>query len=201
MAGLASGRNERENLPTIPTVPEAREAIRAKLRQAREWGYEMVKHDFSTYDLLGQWGFEMGPAADSSWLVAFRSQPHQRGDHRRPLCAVARSCRRPDPARRMQHDRAPGAGNLRPAAHWRRHERPPMGAYPAHGSECTVVPPAATGHVLHGRRRSGGNDRCDPVGRKPAMARSSGAEWNRDPGLRGAIPTRTGPASGPARSV
>ena len=44
-----------------PTVPEAREKIRAKLRQAIDWGYEMVKHDFSTYDLLGRWGFEMGP--------------------------------------------------------------------------------------------------------------------------------------------
>jgi alpha-galactosidase len=44
-----------------PTVPDARDRIRAKLRQASDWGYEMVKHDFSTYDLLGQWGFEMGP--------------------------------------------------------------------------------------------------------------------------------------------
>jgi alpha-galactosidase len=44
-----------------PTVPEAQDKIRSKLRQAVAWGYEMVKHDFSTYDLLGQWGFEMGP--------------------------------------------------------------------------------------------------------------------------------------------
>ena len=44
-----------------PTIPEGREKIRAKFRQAADWGYEMVKHDFSTYDLLGQWGFEMGP--------------------------------------------------------------------------------------------------------------------------------------------
>jgi alpha-galactosidase len=44
-----------------PTIPEAQERIRAKLREAAGWGYEMVKHDFSTYDLLGQWGFEMGP--------------------------------------------------------------------------------------------------------------------------------------------
>jgi alpha-galactosidase len=43
-----------------PTVPEALEKIRAKMQQAAGWGYEMVKHDFSTYDLLGQWGFEMG---------------------------------------------------------------------------------------------------------------------------------------------
>jgi alpha-galactosidase len=44
-----------------PTLPEAQEKIRAKMREATGWGYEMVKHDFSTYDLLGQWGFEMGP--------------------------------------------------------------------------------------------------------------------------------------------
>jgi len=43
-----------------PTIPDALEAVRAKLRQLQTWGYEMVKHDFSTYDLLGQWGFEMG---------------------------------------------------------------------------------------------------------------------------------------------
>ena len=43
------------------TVPEAAEGIRAKLREVTAWGYEMVKHDFSTYDLFGQWGFEMGP--------------------------------------------------------------------------------------------------------------------------------------------
>jgi alpha-galactosidase len=44
-----------------PTVPGAIEKIRAKMLQAVGWGYEMVKHDFSTYELLGQWGFEMGP--------------------------------------------------------------------------------------------------------------------------------------------
>ncbi len=43
-----------------PTIPEARAAILAKVRQAVDWGYELIKHDYSTYDLLGQWGFEMG---------------------------------------------------------------------------------------------------------------------------------------------
>jgi alpha-galactosidase len=55
-------RQERANeFAYDPTVPGAHEKIRAKLLQAADWGYEMVKHDFSTYDLLGQWGFEMGP--------------------------------------------------------------------------------------------------------------------------------------------
>jgi alpha-galactosidase len=58
-----------------PTVPEAREMIGAKLRQAAGWGYEMVKHDFSTYDLLGQWGFEMGPQPTvPGWSLHDRSQ-------------------------------------------------------------------------------------------------------------------------------
>jgi alpha-galactosidase len=54
-------RSERAaELAYDPTVPDALERVRAKLRQLRAWGYEMIKHDFSTYDLLGQWGFEMG---------------------------------------------------------------------------------------------------------------------------------------------
>jgi alpha-galactosidase len=30
------------------------------VKDLADWGFELVKHDFSTYDLLGQWGFEMG---------------------------------------------------------------------------------------------------------------------------------------------
>ena len=43
-----------------PTVPEAQAMALAKVKQVAEWGYELIKHDFSTYELLGQWGFEMG---------------------------------------------------------------------------------------------------------------------------------------------
>ena len=58
-----------------PTIPEAKEAIHAKLRQLSTWGYEMVKHDFSTYDLLGQWGFEMGPQPTlPGWSLHDRSR-------------------------------------------------------------------------------------------------------------------------------
>ena len=58
-----------------PTVPEAKEKIRAKMTQASGWGYEMVKHDFSTYDLLGQWGFEMGPQPTlPGWSLHDRSR-------------------------------------------------------------------------------------------------------------------------------
>ena len=43
-----------------PTIPEARELALAVVRQAAGWGFELIKHDFTTYDLLGQWGFAMG---------------------------------------------------------------------------------------------------------------------------------------------
>ena len=58
-----------------PTHPEAQEKIRAKMREATGWGYEMVKHDFSTYDLLGKWGFEMGPQPTlPGWSLHDRSR-------------------------------------------------------------------------------------------------------------------------------
>ncbi|MBW4027991.1 MAG: hypothetical protein HIU93_11380 [Acidobacteria bacterium] len=43
-----------------PTIPEARDKALEKVRQAVSWKYELVKHDFTTFDLLGQWGSTMG---------------------------------------------------------------------------------------------------------------------------------------------
>src|ERR1700722_7617018 len=58
-----------------PTHPEAQEKIRSKMREATGWGYEMVKHDYSTYDLLGQWGYEMGPQPTlPGWSLHDRSR-------------------------------------------------------------------------------------------------------------------------------
>lgn len=46
-----------------PTVPEARAAAIAVVRQACDWGYRLIKHDFTTWELLGQWGSAMAMAA------------------------------------------------------------------------------------------------------------------------------------------
>ncbi len=43
-----------------PTIPEALGIMIAKMQEVVAWKYDLVKHDFSTYDLLGQWGFDMG---------------------------------------------------------------------------------------------------------------------------------------------
>ena len=42
------------------SVPEVLDHVKQDVRRIREWGFELIKHDFSTYDLLGFWGFEMG---------------------------------------------------------------------------------------------------------------------------------------------
>ena len=58
-----------------PTVPEGRAAALAVVREARGWGYRLIKHDFTTWELLGQWGFQMGasPTRDG-WSFHDRSQ-------------------------------------------------------------------------------------------------------------------------------
>ena len=58
-----------------PTIPEARLAILKVVRDAVEWGYDLIKHDFTTYELLGQWGNEMGPSPSlDGWNFMDRSQ-------------------------------------------------------------------------------------------------------------------------------
>lgn len=43
-----------------PTIPEALEAIAAVATEACAWGFDLIKHDFTTFELLGQWGSQMG---------------------------------------------------------------------------------------------------------------------------------------------
>jgi alpha-galactosidase len=42
-----------------PSVPDSLAYVEREIRTLREWGFEMIKHDYSTYDLFGRWGFEM----------------------------------------------------------------------------------------------------------------------------------------------
>lgn len=42
-----------------PTVESVREYIRKCFAAYHEWGYEMVKHDFTTFDMFRRWGHSM----------------------------------------------------------------------------------------------------------------------------------------------
>jgi len=57
-----------------PTVPEVCDFIRGDIARFVSWGYELVKHDFSTFDLTGRWGFQMNTAVtDAGWAFSDRS--------------------------------------------------------------------------------------------------------------------------------
>lgn len=44
-----------------PSHPATLERVAADVRRIRDWGYDLIKHDFSTFEALGQWGPTMGP--------------------------------------------------------------------------------------------------------------------------------------------
>jgi alpha-galactosidase len=65
----------REGRVLDPTIPDVRERIRRDVAGLVAWGYELVKHDFSTYDLFGRWGMRMeGSLTDDGWSFADRSR-------------------------------------------------------------------------------------------------------------------------------
>jgi len=54
-----------------PSRPEVLELVGEHLRRLVAWGYELVKHDFTTFDVLGRWGFAMGATGtDDGWGFA-----------------------------------------------------------------------------------------------------------------------------------
>ncbi|MBO5338958.1 MAG: alpha-galactosidase [Clostridia bacterium] len=51
---------ERHNKVFDPSHPEVLNYVAETTeRLTKKWGYELIKHDFSTFDIFGWWGFEM----------------------------------------------------------------------------------------------------------------------------------------------
>ena len=77
---LASPNAEREyaehQTHTLdPTLPEVIDKVKQDVGRLAAWRYELIKHDFSTYDLLGRWGFSMGAAVtDDNWHFKDRTR-------------------------------------------------------------------------------------------------------------------------------
>ena len=50
------------------TIPEGLEAAAAVATEACGWGYDLIKHDFTTFELFGMWGSQMGASpAQGNW--------------------------------------------------------------------------------------------------------------------------------------
>ncbi|MBQ7788620.1 MAG: hypothetical protein IJ398_03100 [Clostridia bacterium] len=51
-----------------PSHPEVLKYVASTTKRIVDWGYELIKHDFSTFDIFGRWGFEINDAmANGSW--------------------------------------------------------------------------------------------------------------------------------------
>jgi len=60
LAPKISGRSQNaKELILDPTIPDTIERVKHNLRLYKEWGYQMVKFDYSTYDISGRFGFQM----------------------------------------------------------------------------------------------------------------------------------------------
>ncbi len=58
-----------------PTVPEVQEELAGIFRTVESWGYELIKQDFSCFDLLGRWGLNYGASlTDDGWAFADRTK-------------------------------------------------------------------------------------------------------------------------------
>jgi alpha-galactosidase len=54
-----------------PTIPDVVNKISNDISRIRGWGYELIKHDYSTFDIYGRWGFQMGSAMTrDGWAFA-----------------------------------------------------------------------------------------------------------------------------------
>lgn len=57
----ADGWRLSRNRETLdPTVPAVQQRVADDMRRLRGWGYELIKHDYTTWELFGRWGFQMG---------------------------------------------------------------------------------------------------------------------------------------------
>ncbi len=52
--------NSSERMPVLdPSIPENIERIQSYFRLYNEWGYELVKFDYTSFDIFKKWGFQM----------------------------------------------------------------------------------------------------------------------------------------------
>lgn len=58
-----------------PSLPEVLERVAQDVARFKEWGYELIKHDYTTFDLFGRWGMHMGAEiTNPTWRFADRSR-------------------------------------------------------------------------------------------------------------------------------
>jgi alpha-galactosidase len=54
--------------------PEVREYVKETVARFRTWGFDLIKHDYSTFDISDAWGRTAGAAPDATWAFADRTR-------------------------------------------------------------------------------------------------------------------------------
>ncbi|MBB6050282.1 hypothetical protein [Armatimonas rosea] len=68
-----SWRLMRDRTYLDPTVPEVLDLVHTDIARLADWGYQLLKHDFTTFDVTGRWGFGMGGSVTADgWHLANR---------------------------------------------------------------------------------------------------------------------------------
>src|SRR5205085_488604 len=61
----------RERAVLDPSLPDVLQKVRDDITRLRQWGFELIKHDYTTFDVFGRWGFQMGSALTrDGWTFA-----------------------------------------------------------------------------------------------------------------------------------
>jgi len=64
-----------KNKTLDPSIPDILDRIEADFARMRTWGYRIIKHDWTTCDILGRWGFQMGMTmTNPGWRFYDRSK-------------------------------------------------------------------------------------------------------------------------------
>ncbi|MBB5394732.1 hypothetical protein [Mucilaginibacter sp. AK015] len=59
LAPKIPGRGQDDELILDPTIPENIARVKRNISLYKQWGYHMVKHDYSSWDIFGKWGMQM----------------------------------------------------------------------------------------------------------------------------------------------
>jgi alpha-galactosidase len=68
------GRDDPKSPVLDPSIPENLNRVGNNINLYRQWGYELVKHDYTSYDIFGKWGVQMtGDVTTPGWRFSDNS--------------------------------------------------------------------------------------------------------------------------------
>jgi alpha-galactosidase len=82
LAPKIAGRSQQDDeLILDPTIPENLARVKRNITLYKQWGYNMVKHDYSSWDIFGRWGIQMKDSFTVPELEVSGSDKNQCRDH------------------------------------------------------------------------------------------------------------------------